>query len=93
MLRRTRPGPPTSSSIFLLARETIEARVRDIQVAKALLDLETSSTSDLKNDVRDILISTVKEVRTLHFRCEAQQTRLVWTKQWHSMYRERRERV
>merc|ERR1711869_99316 len=32
------------------------------EVAKALLDLETSSTSELKNDVRDILISTVKEV-------------------------------
>ena len=32
------------------------------EVAKALLDLETSSTSDIKNDVRDILISTVKEV-------------------------------
>jgi small subunit ribosomal protein S7e len=32
------------------------------EVAKALLDLETSSTSELKNDVRDIQITTVKEV-------------------------------
>ena len=63
LLRCTCSDSTSSSSFFLLAGESSEARVRIIQVAKALLDLETSSTSDLKNDVRDILISTVKEVQ------------------------------